>query len=171
MKKNFNRLLTMLAAVIMVMAFSIYVNAAPDDLLAEDYTGKTVILQSNDVHGEIVGYQYIAGLRDELEKRGAEVILADCGDWSQGSPYVGFYDGASAIKMMNTAGYDIAELGNHEFDFGNTTLDKNIAAAERIVLSLQTVRIRHYTLTSAGRSTQCLKIKAQISLSRSRISV
>ena len=41
--------------------------------LADDYTGKTVILQSNDVHGAIDRYQYMAGLRNELEKRGADV--------------------------------------------------------------------------------------------------
>ena len=85
--------------------------------LADDYTGKTVILQSNDVHGNIVGYANIAGLRDELEKRGAHVIMADSGDYMQGGPYVNFYKGKSAVRMMNKAGYDIATVGNHEFDY------------------------------------------------------
>ena len=26
--------------------------------------------------------------------------------------------GASIIKLMNSAGYDLATLGNHEFDYG-----------------------------------------------------
>lgn len=85
--------------------------------LADDYTGKTVILQSNDVHGKIDGYANIAGLRNELEKRGADVIMADCGDYMQGGPYVNFYKGSSAVRMMNKAGYDVATLGNHEFDY------------------------------------------------------
>ena len=48
--------------------------------LAKDYTGKTVILHSNDVHGQIDGYAYIAGLREYFKSLGAEVILADSGD-------------------------------------------------------------------------------------------
>ena len=83
-----------------------------------DYTGKTVILHSNDVHGEIMGYAYIAALRTEFENRGADVILADAGDFSQGDPTVSLSKGADAIAMMNAAGYDVATLGNHEFDFG-----------------------------------------------------
>ena len=89
----------------------------PSFELADDYTGKTVILHSNDVHGNIAGYANIAGLRDELEKRGADVIMADSGDYMQGSPYVNFYKGKSAVRMMNKAGYDIATIGNHEFDY------------------------------------------------------
>ncbi|MBQ6456472.1 MAG: 5'-nucleotidase C-terminal domain-containing protein [Mogibacterium sp.] len=102
--------------------------------LAEDYTGKTVILQSNDVHGAIDRYQYMAGLRDELEKRGADVILADSGDYSQGSPYVNFYKGSSAIRMMNKTGYDVATLGNHEFDYSSDNLFKITEQAEFSIL-------------------------------------
>ena len=69
--------------------------------LAKDYTGKTVILHSNDVHGQIDGYAYIAGLRDYFKSLGAEVILADSGDFSQGTVYVSSSKGASAIDMMN----------------------------------------------------------------------
>ena len=102
--------------------------------LADDYTGKTVILQSNDVHGAIDRYQYMAGLRNELEKRGADVILADSGDYSQGSPYVNFYKGSSAIRMMNKTGYDVATLGNHEIDYSTDNLFKITEKAEFSIL-------------------------------------
>jgi len=92
-----------------------------NDLL-DDYAGKTVILQSNDVHGAVQGYQYIAGLRDELKRRGADVILVDSGDYIQGSKEVSATKGSNAIRMMNKAEYDLATLGNHEFDFSYTTL-------------------------------------------------
>ena len=45
-----------------------------DDLMvttvaAEDYTGKTVILHSNDVHGAVEGYAYIAALKADFEAK------------------------------------------------------------------------------------------------------
>lgn len=97
--------------------------------LAKDYTGKTVILHSNDVHGQIDGYATIAGLRDYIKSLGAEVILADAGDFSQGSIYVSSNKGAAAIEMMNAAGYDVVTLGNHEFDFGYAQLADNLSKA------------------------------------------
>lgn len=97
--------------------------------LAKDYTGKTVILHSNDVHGQIDGYATIAGLRDYIKSLGAEVILADAGDFSQGSIYVSSNKGAAAIDMMNAAGYDVVTLGNHEFDFGYVQLAENLSKA------------------------------------------
>jgi 5'-nucleotidase len=98
--------------------------------LAGDYTRKTVILHSNDVHGQLDGYAYIAGLRDYLESLGAEVILADAGDFSQGTIYVSTTKGAAAVEMMNTAGYDVVTLGNHEFDFGYPQLMENLSGAK-----------------------------------------
>ncbi|MBO4297182.1 MAG: bifunctional metallophosphatase/5'-nucleotidase, partial [Clostridia bacterium] len=97
--------------------------------LADDYTGKTVILHSNDVHGAIAGYAYIVGLKKVFEDKGAEVILADVGDFSQGTPYVSTTKGETAIAMMIIAGYDVAALGNHEFDYGYAQLMNTINEA------------------------------------------
>ena len=108
--------------------------------LEKDYTGKTVILHSNDVHGQIDGYAYIAGLRDYLIGRGAEVILADAGDFSQGTVYVISSKGESAIEMMNAAGYDVVTLGNHEFDFGYSQLMENLSKAKFTVLCADVTR-------------------------------
>ena len=95
-----------------------------------DYTGKTVILHSNDVHGAIMGYAYIAALKTAFQEKGADVILADAGDFSQGDPTVSLSKGADAVAMMNAAGYDVATLGNHEFDFGYAQLMENLSAAK-----------------------------------------
>ena len=84
--------------------------------LANDYTGKTVILHSNDVHGQVDGYAYIAGLRDYFKSLGAEVILADAGDFSQGTPYFSELDGVLEPRVINDLAYDCITLGNHEFD-------------------------------------------------------
>ena len=102
--------------------------------LINDLTGKTVILHSNDVHGKIDGYKYIAGLKADFEAKGAEVILADAGDYSQGTTYVSLSKGANAVTMMNEAGYDVATLGNHEFDYGYDQLAANLADADFAVV-------------------------------------
>lgn len=114
-----------------------------------ELSGKTVILHSNDVHGmktvsyvdsktgetktKTVGsleqYAYIAALKAEYEAKGAKVIVADAGDYSQGSPYVSFTKGANGVAMMNAAGYNVATLGNHEFDYGYAQLVNNLKAA------------------------------------------
>ena len=109
-------------------------NADIRTTVAADYTGKTVILHSNDVHGQIDGYAWIAGLKSYFESLGATVILADAGDFSQGTVYVSSTKGAAAVEMMNVAGYDVVTLGNHEFDFGYTKLMENLSTAKFTVL-------------------------------------
>ena len=96
--------------------------------------GKTVILHTNDVHGAIAGYAYITALKADYEAKGAEVILVDAGDYSQGTSYVSVTKGLDAIEMMNAAGYDVVTLGNHEFDYGYTQLKDNMTKAKFKVL-------------------------------------
>ena len=84
--------------------------AAAAKLFLTAYQGKTIIVHSNDVHGNILGYAYIASLKATLESLGAEVILTDSGDFSQGTAYVSSSKGAAAVDMMNAAGYDVVTL-------------------------------------------------------------
>lgn len=104
-------------------------SATPDPEPGE-LDGKTVILHSNDVHGAISGYANMAGLAAEYEAKGAEVILADAGDYSQGAVSVSSNKGLNAVTLMNKVGYDVATLGNHEFDYGYEQLTKNLKAAD-----------------------------------------
>ena len=111
----------------LVMAFTLVVPTAW--ATEPEYAGKTVILHSNDVHGAIDKYAYMAALRDEYEGKGADVILADAGDYSQGTTYVSTTKGEDAIHMMNAVGYDVATIGNHEFDYGWAQLKTNASKA------------------------------------------
>ena len=80
-----------------------------------------VILYTNDVHTYIDGvlsYDVIAALKQELQKQYPNVLLADAGDHAQGTAFGSMDKGQSIIKLMNAAGYDVATLGNHEFDYG-----------------------------------------------------
>ena len=134
--KQRNRLLALL--LVLVLALTLPVAALADALdlpaetgtLAEDYTGKTVILHTNDVHGALEGYACVAQLKKDLTERGAEVILVDCGDFSQGSPYVSMSMGASAVTLMNAVGYDLITLGNHELDYSYDQMMVNMSNAE-----------------------------------------
>ena len=96
-------------------------------VFASDLTGKTVILHSNDVHGAIAGYANIAQLRNEYEAEGAEVILVDAGDFSQGTSYFSELGGQLEPRMINALGYDCVTLGNHEFDNGIEDLESRLA--------------------------------------------
>ncbi len=80
-----------------------------------------VILYTNDVHTYIDGvlsYDVIAGVKAELEKTYGNVLLVDAGDAAQGTAFGSMDKGETIIKLMNAAGYDLATLGNHEFDYG-----------------------------------------------------
>ena len=80
-----------------------------------------VVLYTNDVHCGIedaIGYAGLAAYEKAYEKLGYEVILVDNGDAIQGGPIGTLSKGEYIIDIMNAVGYDIATIGNHEFDYG-----------------------------------------------------
>ena len=133
------KLLALVLSLVMVFAIAIpasadYDYAANANIVYSSFEGKTVILHSNDVHGALAGYAYMPALKAQFEAAGAEVYMVDAGDFSQGTVYVSSSLGASAVTMMNAAGYDIVTLGNHEFDFGYQQLKQNLSSAKFSVI-------------------------------------
>ena len=132
------KFLSVLLAIAMVLSLTVTGFAIEDTAAATDaetkteatMAGKTVILHTNDVHGAVDGYACIAALKADYEAKGAEVILVDAGDFSQGTTYVSVTKGADAVTMMNAAGYDVVTLGNHEFDYGYAQLKENMSKAK-----------------------------------------
>lgn len=125
------KFLSVLLAMAMVLSLTVTSFAADTAADAKaEMAGKTVILHTNDVHGAVEGYAYIAQLKADYEAKGAEVILVDAGDYSQGTTYVSTTKGADAVTMMNAAGYDVVTLGNHEFDYGYAQLKENMSKAK-----------------------------------------
>ena len=93
------------------MALSLTVTAA-----AAEENGGVTILYTNDIHTYIdqdLTYSLVAAYKDSLEN----ALLVDAGDHIQGTAYGGMDQGATIIELMNAAGYDLATLGNHEFDY------------------------------------------------------
>ena len=111
-----------------VMTLTLLVSSAWADE-PKPLDGKTVILHTNDVHGSIELYAKVAAMKGDYEAQGAQVILADAGDYSQGTVYVSVNKGKDAVTMMNAAGYDVATIGNHEFDYGYAQLKSNLNSA------------------------------------------
>lgn len=80
-----------------------------------------VILYTNDVHCGIednIGYAGVAAYEAAYEKLGYQVLLVDNGDAIQGGPIGTLSKGEYIIDIMNAVGYDVATIGNHEFDYG-----------------------------------------------------
>lgn len=95
-------------------------------------TKELVILQTSDTHSRIEPIDNHAADRNagmggtvrratflkEYRASHPDVLLFDCGDISQGTPYYNLFRGEVEVKMMNLMGYDAMTVGNHEFDFG-----------------------------------------------------
>ena len=92
---------------------------------------KITILHTNDVHSHIDpfpvdhprnpsmgGVAKRANIIEEIRKEEANVLLLDAGDVFQGTPYFNYYGGELEFKLMSMMKYDLATLGNHDFDNG-----------------------------------------------------
>lgn len=101
-------------------------------LAAQDIK-ELLILHTNDTHSRIepipatdpnpeyagkAGFVRRATLIKEIRKQNKDLLLFDCGDFSQGSPFYNMFKGEVEVKLMNEMGYDAGTIGNHEFDFG-----------------------------------------------------
>lgn len=112
MRKSIATLLTLSLGLVLPVSAMAEEPAKSDDI---------VILYTNDVHTYIDGplsYDVIAALKEDLQTEYQHVLLVDAGDHIQGTAYGSMDQGKSIIDLMNAAGYDLATLGNHEFDYG-----------------------------------------------------
>ncbi len=113
------------------------------DLLTSTKRGvnKIVFLHTNDMHGEINNFGKIAKEVEELKKEYGRdnVFLVSAGDLFSGNAVVDQYDiisrkddkkGYPMIDLMNQVGYDLSVIGNHDFDYGQSILNKRIKQAD-----------------------------------------
>ncbi len=110
-------------------------NAAPDN------SKGVVILHVNDVHCGInaddktFGYADIAAYEAKLQSEGYATLLVDAGDYVQGDVIGTLSNGEYLIDIMNEIGFDVATLGNHEFDYGMEQFNKLTEKADFKVIS------------------------------------
>jgi 5'-nucleotidase len=99
--------------------------SAPSDIK------KITILHTNDVHSHIDpfpadhpknpnlgGAARRAAIIEGIRKEEKNVLLLDAGDIFQGTPYFNYYGGELEFKLMSMMQYDLATMGNHDFDNG-----------------------------------------------------
>ncbi|MGS2725895.1 bifunctional metallophosphatase/5'-nucleotidase [Psychroserpens sp. BH13MA-6] len=92
---------------------------------------KITILHTNDVHSHIDpfgpddgrnpnqgGVARRASLIEAIRKENPNTLLLDAGDIFQGTPYFNYYGGELEFKLMSMLKYDVATIGNHDFDNG-----------------------------------------------------
>jgi 5'-nucleotidase/UDP-sugar diphosphatase len=148
-------------------------------------SARLTILHTNDTHGHLLPFSYpsvvaagsdleglrirgniggvarratlVAGIREELKRRGIPVWLIDAGDFADGTPFSTEYHGEADIAAMNGAGYNFATLGNHEFNDRLGQLKKLIGLAGYPILCANVVETstgklltRAYTIESVG---------------------
>jgi 5'-nucleotidase len=124
-----------LALFFTVLTLSIFVSAQT----------KITVLHTNDTHSQIEpigrrcnasplankgGYIRRATFVEESRKQDQDLLLFDCGDFSQGSPYYSLFRGQVEIQLMNVMKYDAVTIGNHEFDFGMENLLRLVRMAK-----------------------------------------
>ncbi len=114
--------------------------------LARSAETRLIVLHTNDMHSRLDPFPedglptagrggmarratLVKQIRAEAAAAGAHVLLLDCGDIWQGTPYFNFYGGELEYKLMSAMGYDAATFGNHDFDNGLEGLQKQLPHA------------------------------------------
>lgn len=109
------------------------------------------IMETTDLHVHVFPYDYYAdrpidtvglartaALIGDVRAEATNALLIDNGDFLQGNPmgdYIAYERGMSegdmhpVIAAMNTLGFDASTLGNHEFNYGLSFLQKSLAGA------------------------------------------
>lgn len=99
-------------------------------------TKNIVILHTNDTHSRIEpipetdkthpntgGVERRMAYIEDVRSKNKNVLLFDAGDFVQGTPYFNLFKGKVEVEAMNLMQYDVATLGNHEFDYGMAAME------------------------------------------------
>jgi 2',3'-cyclic-nucleotide 2'-phosphodiesterase/3'-nucleotidase len=119
------------------------------------------IMETTDLHVAVFPYDYYAdapndtlglartaAIIDAIRAEAGNSILVDNGDVIQGNPmgdYIAYEKGLTdeahpVIAAMNTLGYEVGTLGNHEFNYGLEFLDAALKGANFPFVSANLVK-------------------------------
>lgn len=108
------------------------------------------IFATSDIHGHLQPYtprgaQHEIGalakmsqVINEMRAYQPNTLLIDCGDAPYNTNITNLFEGASAIEVMNQMQYDAMAIGNHDFDFPLTVMERNAKTANFPFLSANT---------------------------------
>ncbi len=126
---------------IIVLAFcmlALSITGCAGSKAEEVNSGDIIVLFTNDVHCAVddnLGYASLAAYKSLMEGETEYVTLADLGDAIQGEAAGAVSQGEYITDIMNAVGYDLAVLGNHEFDYGVEQLSYLIDKSEATYLA------------------------------------
>ena len=75
-------------------------------------------INSSDRYRGTAGAARRSAYINQMREQHPDLLLLDCGDIGQGTPYYNMFKGELEIEIMNQLGYDAMTIGNHEFDSG-----------------------------------------------------
>jgi 2',3'-cyclic-nucleotide 2'-phosphodiesterase (5'-nucleotidase family) len=167
-------------AALLALLAALQTPAAPD-------TTRLVILATTDVHGRMLGWDYVrdaeapgglsraATIIETLRARFPDrVVLLDAGDLLQGNPFATYFAREDArrphpiIDALNALGYDAATPGNHDFDFG---LDVLRRAAGDASFRYVSGNIRISARSASGIQVDTLLFPSHVVLTRGDVRV
>ncbi len=104
---------------------------------------KLILLATTDIHGSVLAHSYVdnstqgfglARFSSAVKEyaQHSEVLVVDNGDSLQGTPFLSYANNLKEGKhvlsqVMNQIGYDFVNLGNHDFNFGPSVLNRYLS--------------------------------------------
>lgn len=131
------------SALMAILIFTLlFVGFSPASSVATDDVLKITILHMNDPHAHYVPYEdrsssvpiggfakaqtVMAEIRAKNRAEGRHTLILLGGDLLTGTPYSMVFKGTLGVKLMNKMKFDAMTIGNHEFDYGQENLLRNI---------------------------------------------
>lgn len=141
-------------------------NGGPDGGEIQPKDKEFVILFTNDFHSQIEplskdetynadrgGVKRIKALVDSVRTAEPAVLLADAGDFVQGTYYFSLLNGVVEMMAMEELGYDVRTIGNHEFDKKMTVLGDMLALSSSVPVVASNYDFSQTSLTTFVRNS------------------
>lgn len=112
---------------ILLLIVAIFSACRSDKQGSKDIT-RVVIVSTNDIHAQIGNFPKFATYLKQIRAENPHVLLVDGGDRFSGNVYVDNVPekGKPMFAIMGRLGYNVANFGNHEFDYGQATLKQRM---------------------------------------------
>ena len=163
MKKILSIFISLSIALMMIpsMAFA--------DNSEESYEGKTIIIYTGNLRGDINNYAKLAQAKKDIKDKGADAVyLVDAGNYLQGKTYANSDRGKSIYELMDAAGYDVAAMGAYEFSYVSAAFASMASFTASSTLSASRPCTKHASCKDSacddGQPRQCIPFETRVSI-------
>lgn len=124
----------------------------PDGTAISKDTVEITILHTNDVHSRVsfsandgMGYEKLSTIVKEMRAKNPNTLVMDAGDAFHGQTISTLNKGESIVQIMNTVGYDLMTVGNHDFNYGQDRLLELAKMADFDIISSNIFKANYST--------------------------